>query len=263
MSISVFIILKTMKAVIYYRKSTDRDDKQANSLEHQLTNCRNTVERFWLEIYDELWESRSAKLEGTRSKFNTMIDLCKKWNIDYIIIDEPKRLSRNNIDTSRIIDLMDKNQIKGILWTSREYRSDNSRDKFLLQLDLSLSKMDNEDRSKDVSDKMDTCIKNQWRFLKGHKDIEVNKKQAKIVKDIFALRIEEKAYSMIVEFIKHKYGENIGMSLTPPRIQKLISKKFYYWDRNRSIWETRYDKEPRKIYRDLSTQRFCTWHQWF
>jgi hypothetical protein len=60
---------------------------------------------------------------------------------------------------------MDKKLIKGVLATSREYRSDNSRDKFLLQLDLSLSKMDNEDRAKDIKDKMTTCIKNTKRFL--------------------------------------------------------------------------------------------------
>jgi len=44
-----------------------------------------------------------------------------------------------------------------VLATSREYYANNSRDKFLLQLDLSLSKMDNEDRSKDVKDKMKSC----------------------------------------------------------------------------------------------------------
>jgi len=33
-----------MKAIIYYRKSTDRDDKQANSLEHQLSNCRKVAQ---------------------------------------------------------------------------------------------------------------------------------------------------------------------------------------------------------------------------
>jgi len=26
------------------------EDKQANSLEHQLNNCRNTAEWFWLKI---------------------------------------------------------------------------------------------------------------------------------------------------------------------------------------------------------------------
>jgi len=32
-----------MKTLIYYRKSTDTDDKQQNSLEHQLNNCKRTA----------------------------------------------------------------------------------------------------------------------------------------------------------------------------------------------------------------------------
>jgi DNA invertase Pin-like site-specific DNA recombinase len=55
-----------MKSLIYYRKSTDRDDKQANSLEHQLNNCRNTARLFELEIFEEIGESKSAKTEFTR-----------------------------------------------------------------------------------------------------------------------------------------------------------------------------------------------------
>lgn len=141
-----------MKTIIYYRKSTDRDDKQANSLEHQLENCLRVVEKYGLEVVEKIGESRSAKTEGTRNGFNALIKKCKSWKIDYIVIDEPKRLSRNNLDTAKIIDLMDKNLIKWILWSSREYKNNNSRDKFLLQLDLGLSKMDNEDRSKDVKD---------------------------------------------------------------------------------------------------------------
>lgn len=53
----------TMKAIIYYRKSTDREDKQANSLEHQLENCRKTVERYSLKVTKEIGESKSAKTE--------------------------------------------------------------------------------------------------------------------------------------------------------------------------------------------------------
>ena len=128
-----------MNSIIYYRKSTDRDDKQANSLEHQLWNCRKTAEAFELSVVKEIGESRSAKTEFTREGFNEMIELCKKKKVDYIIADEPKRLSRNNIDTSRIIDLMDKKCIKGVLCTSRVYQSENSRDKFLLQLDFNVN----------------------------------------------------------------------------------------------------------------------------
>ena len=242
-----------MKTIIYYRKSTDRDDKQANSLEHQLENCLRVAEKYNLEVIKKIGESRSAKTEFTRPWFNELIDICKKWKVDFIIIDEPKRLSRNNIDTSRIIDLLDKNQIKWILWTSREYRADNSRDKFLLQLDLSLSKMDNEDRSKDVKDKMQTCVNNTRRFLgkapfwynnvtikKWHREIEINKKEAKIVREIFALRLGNKAFSTIWIILKEKYWENIWMSLQASRIQKIIAKKFYYglfsWNGKEIIW---------------------------
>lgn len=231
-----------MKTIIYYRKSTDRDDKQANSLEHQLGNCRRIAESNSFDVVKEIGESRSAKTEWTRPWFNELVKICKTWKIDYIIIDEPKRLSRNNIDTSRMIDLMDKKLIKGILWTSREYRADNSRDKFLLQLDLSLSKMDNEDRAKDVKDKMTTWINNTWRFLwkapywyknitikKWHKDIIVDKEESKIVKEIFALRLENKAFNTIWIILKEKYWNKITLNLNPARIQKLVNKKFYYW----------------------------------
>lgn len=43
-----------MKAIIYYRKSTDRDDKQANSLEHQLANCRRIASVNNLEVIEEI-----------------------------------------------------------------------------------------------------------------------------------------------------------------------------------------------------------------
>lgn len=231
-----------MKTIIYYRKSTDRDDKQANSLEHQLANCLKVVEKYKLDVVKKIGESKSAKTEFTRPWFNELIELCKKWTVDYIVIDEPKRLSRNNIDTSRIIDLLDKKLIKGILWSSREYRADNSRDKFLLQLDLSLSKMDNEDRSKDVKDKMESCINNTKRFLwkapfgyknvtikKWHKEIHIDKKQAKIVTEIFDLRIQNKAFTTIANIIREKHGEHIWMSIRSSRIQDVVNKKFYYW----------------------------------
>ena len=56
-----------MKTIIYYRKSTDRDDKQANSLEHQLENCLRVAEKYNLEVVKKIGESRSAKTEFTRA----------------------------------------------------------------------------------------------------------------------------------------------------------------------------------------------------
>ncbi|HBI40698.1 MAG TPA: hypothetical protein DDY16_07110 [Tenacibaculum sp.] len=48
-------------AIIYCRKSTDREDRQTNSLEHQLNNCRKSAENNGLVVLDEIQESVSAK----------------------------------------------------------------------------------------------------------------------------------------------------------------------------------------------------------
>ena len=242
-----------MKAIIYYRKSTDRDDKQANSLEHQLWNCRRTAKNYELDVVEEIWESRSAKLEWTRDWFNKLLRLCKTWKINYIIIDEPKRLSRNNLDSARIIDLFDKKLIKWIYSTWRFYSAEQINDIFLLQLDLSLSKMDNAHRSKEIKDKMLTCTNNTKRFLwrapfwynnvtvkKWHKDIVVNEKEAKIVKEVFSLRLENKSYSTIAKILKEKYSKKIDFDFHANRIHKLAINKFYYgvftWAWKEIIW---------------------------
>ena len=241
------------KAIIYYRKSTDRDDKQANSLEHQLWNCIRTAKNYELDVIDEIWESKSAKLEWTRDWFNKLLKLCKTWKIDYIIIDEPKRLSRNNLDSARIIDLFDKKLIKWIYSTWRVYLANQISDVFLLQLDLSLSKMDNAHRSKEVSDKMQTCINNSWRFLrkapfwyknitlkKWHKDIVIEEKEAQIVKDIFTLRLENKSYYTIAKILKEKYSKKIHFDFHSNRVHKIATNKFYYgvftWAWKEIIW---------------------------
>jgi len=109
--------------------------------------------------------------------------------------------------------LLDKKQIKWILCTSREYHGENSRDKFLLQLDLSLSKMDNEDRAKDLKDKMMTAFK-KWQWIskapiwyknitikKWHKTIEVDKEKAPFVKRAFELRTLWYSYERISDFL--------------------------------------------------------------
>ena len=231
-----------MKTIIYYRKSTDRDDKQANSLEHQLGNCRQIAKSNSFEVVKEIGESRSAKTEFTRPGFNELIDFCKKKKVDYIIVDEAKRLTRNNIDGARIVDLFDKWYIKWIYSTGRVYSADQINDIFLLQLDFSLSKMDNAHRSKDIKDKMQSCVKNHKRFLgcapfgyknitikKGHKDIVVDKQEAKVVQEIFQLRLENKSYKTIAGILEEKYKNKIKIPYTSNRMNTIVNNKFYYW----------------------------------
>ena len=89
---------------------------------------------------------------------------------------------------------------------------------------------------------METCIRNTNRYLgkapywyknitikKWVKDIIINDEEAKIVEEIFNLRLENKAYSTICDILEEKYWEKINLSLKPSRLQRLVTSKFYYW----------------------------------
>lgn len=224
-------------AIIYSRRSQDREDRQVNSLETQLNNSFNTLEKYDLElIWEPIVESMSAKIEFKRAWFERMIKQCQKWWVDYIIVDEPKRLSRNNIDNSRIIDLMDKKQIKWVFTTSREYLTEHPRDKFFLQFDLSLSKMDNEERGVDVRKKMITAL-HRWQWLsqsifwyknvwpKGKKDVEIVEKEAELVLKAFIMRSQNKTLQEIANFLTQRNGTKWNAE----RVSKMLVNTKYYW----------------------------------
>ena len=82
------------KAIIYCRKSTDRDDKQQNSLESQMNACMRTIEKNQLILIDSFIESASAKKSGKRPIFETLLSLCKKGKVDYKLLREDMKSGR-------------------------------------------------------------------------------------------------------------------------------------------------------------------------
>lgn len=56
----------------------------------------------------------------------------------------------------------------------------------------------------------------------------MNEKEAKVVKEIFDLRLENKALSSIGKILEAKYGATINLKYRPNRIFKLVHNKFYY-----------------------------------
>jgi len=100
------------RAIIYCRKSTDRDDKQQNSLESQMNACMRTIETNNFVVVDTLIESASAKKSGKRPFFDSLLSICKQKKVDYIVVDEASRLSRNNTDSAKILGLLEEGHIK-------------------------------------------------------------------------------------------------------------------------------------------------------
>ncbi|WP_428738713.1 recombinase family protein [Sulfurimonas sp.] len=49
-----------------------------------------------------------------------------------------------------------------------------------------------------------------------------------MVKEIFQLRLEGKAYNTIALYLKKKYKKTIELNYTAQRIHKIVCNKFYY-----------------------------------
>ena len=106
-------MLKTMKYIIYCRKSTDTEDKQLLSLDAQERELLDIANKNNLNIVETLRESMSAKSVG-RPIFNEMIKMILTRKADAILCWKIDRLARNMIDGGNIIDLLGKGIIKEI-----------------------------------------------------------------------------------------------------------------------------------------------------
>ena len=95
---------------IYVRKSTDVEDKQILSVAAQIIELKEFAKRMDLRIAGIIVEKQTAKKPG-RPKFNKMLERIEGGEASGILAWLPDRLSRNSIDSGRIIYMLDENVI--------------------------------------------------------------------------------------------------------------------------------------------------------
>ncbi len=205
-------------AIIYCRKSTDREWRQQNTHVTQLKKCRDLASSLELIVLDEIVESVSAKESGTRKGFERLLEAWKSWKVDYIIIDEADRLSRDDIDTANFTTMLRSWSIKGLYVNGRLIGSEDDFAINMLWQQLWMAKLDNSLRSKKVKKNMETALLS-WKVLskfpfgyknitikKGSKGIEVIEKEADLVRRAFIMRSQKIALKPIAEFLASESG---------------------------------------------------------
>src|SRR4051812_34188120 len=103
------IIEKTKTACryfVYARKSTESEDRQVRSIGDQLAELRDLARKLGIEIVDEFFESRTAKVPG-RPIFNEMLNRIERGDASGVLAWHPDRLARNSVDGGRIIHMLD------------------------------------------------------------------------------------------------------------------------------------------------------------
>lgn len=114
-----------MKFVIYARKSTESEDRQALSIQSQIFEMKEIAKRENLKIIEILQESKSAKQPG-RPIFNSMIEKFKRGKYDGVLCWKIDRLARNSLDAGMVQWMLEKETIKQIKTFERDYNpSDN------------------------------------------------------------------------------------------------------------------------------------------
>lgn len=146
-----------LRTVIYLRKSTkDKDEKQIHSIERQMRDITEYVEKYNQLFSDEqlsfnpkkdiVTEDASAKVIGGRPKFNEMIEKIKKHQYDVLLCTELSRLSRNVVDSGTLVRLLEEKYLQRIQTKDQRFQS-TPTDQFVLQLFLAVAKLENDQRA--------------------------------------------------------------------------------------------------------------------
>ena len=138
---------KIMKFVIYARKSTESEDRQALSIQSQIIEMKEIAKREHLQIVDILEESKTAKKPG-RPIFNQMIKGFEKGTYEGILCWKIDRLARNPVNEGTIKWMLQNNTIKQIKTFDRDYNSDDNI--MMASIEFSMASQFIRDLSKNV-----------------------------------------------------------------------------------------------------------------
>lgn len=99
--------LSPIRYVLYARKSSEDDERQALSIDSQVKEMLTIAEHQGIIIVETRTESHSAKYSGQRPVFNQTIEDIRRGLFDGILTWATDRLSRNASDLGSIVDLID------------------------------------------------------------------------------------------------------------------------------------------------------------
>lgn len=186
--------------VIYARKSSESDDRQAASVEEQVKILKQLARERNLKILRLFTESRSAKAPG-RPVFNEMVDLLSNRNdIKGVICWKHNRLSRNPIDTGTLQWIMQTKVIDEIVMPEKIYREIDSD--FMMAIDGAQAQRFirelKEDTARGVNRKVEMGFApilapvgyvNNTGKKQGYKDISAHPIYFKLMRNLFELAL--------------------------------------------------------------------------
>ncbi len=226
--------MKYMRAIIYCRKSTDRDDMQVQSLDTQLKWCLDYANECKFNIVETVVEAKSAK-QPWREGFNKMIMMLEKWEVDTIVTLHLDRLTRNAVDEWTLKWYAQNRKIKEIHCKEWIFTGDQV---LMLSIHFGFSNQYLVDLKKKVVEWINTKVKS-WGIVSRVPLGYVNNKETRwadldednfhYIKRIFEMRSEWHSYDLITDVITQEWFRTKKWNNVPRSvIEQMIKNPFYY-----------------------------------
>jgi len=159
------------KAILYVRVSTERQGEEGFSLAAQEKQGLSYAQKNGLEVV-KVWKSSESAWKKDRVTFNLAVDYAKKHpEVEHVIFDILDRMTRNDFDKIKIIDLVDKYGKTIHFARSNKIYSKNSSpdDEFMLDIEVAVAKKMSNDISRKT--RMGMTEKAEQGMLPSHAPI--------------------------------------------------------------------------------------------
>ncbi len=232
---------------LYVRKSTDVEDKQVLSIAAQIAELKEYAARMGIYTVDVIIEKQTAKKPG-RKKFNKMLECIEAGEANGILAWLPDRLSRNSVDSGKIIYMLDEHVLLDLKFPHFWFEN-TPQGKYMLANEFNSSKqyVDNLSlntkrglREKVRRGEMPGVVPVGYINDVRTKTAKVDKRLAPIVREAFELyargdkRLDEIADFLYAKGIKTKSrkvgGERKagGKPYSRNRVTRILNNPFYY-----------------------------------
>jgi site-specific DNA recombinase len=234
------VALSPIRYVLYARKSSEDDERQALSIDSQVKEMLTLAEHQGIIVVETRTESHSAKYSGQRPVFNQLIEDLRTSMFDGVLTWATDRLSRNAGDLGSIVDLIDSGRLREIRTHGQTF-TNTPNDKFLLMILGSQAKLENDNRGINVKRGMKTKCElgfrpnmtpigyvNDHYSGKGMKQVFIDKKRAPFVAEAFQ-RVADGASGRDI----YNWFKNVGMTtrkdklVTLSMVYKMLNNTYY------------------------------------
>ena len=123
--------------VIYARKSTESEDRQALSIESQIKELKLIAARQGIAVSDTLTEARSAKAPG-RPVFGELMRRIRRGDVLGVLCWKMDRLARNHLDHGAVLQALADGQLERVITSDRTYTGDGN-DRFIGNFELGMA----------------------------------------------------------------------------------------------------------------------------